>query len=277
MTTWVVIALAVAAVAYVLSRGKPAPRAAPAGTPRAAASGQAPDLGGGLKAMLFAEQPLEDELASLAPYSPEVKDALALLEKGDCEGAKARLKEKAPTEYPWSLLLAHVRASCGDRAGAIELLTAHLAATKEQAHPTLQTWGWLRKLGAEPEAEAASQVLGLVVEIGYAEGADTVAAYADGSSRLFGRQGGASLGQEKRPAVQEAARRAIGVAASLAASAKPVTARAPVDPGVVRFTFLTPGGPLVSECNSDDLKAGTSPLLPLFTAAAELERLKAQG
>jgi hypothetical protein len=119
--------------------------------------------------------------------------------------------------------------------------------------------------------------LGLIVEIGFSDGIDVVAAYADGSSRFFGRQGGAVLGKDSRPEVREIARRVIAATPPFVKSALEETHRGGVGAGVVRFTFLTPGGPLVSEAAKDDLKAGKNELIGLFSPAAELLSLKTQG
>jgi hypothetical protein len=99
----------------------------------------------------------------------------------------------------------------------------------------------------------------------------------DGSSRFFGRQGGAVLGKEQRVDVQEAARRVIAAAVPFVKSARKESASGGLGSGAVRFTFLTPGGPLVSEAVMDELKGGKSELLTLFAPAAELLSLKVQG
>ena len=129
----------------------------------------------------------------------------------------------------------------------------------------------------EPGPEVGREVLGLIVEISFADGIDTIAAYSDGSSRFFSKAGGAILGEERRPEVQAAARRAISNAAQFVDSGRKSNSSDELKVGATRFTFLTPGGRLVLETTVDALKSGTSDLLPLFGPMAEVKGLKVRG
>jgi hypothetical protein len=135
----------------------------------------------------------------------------------------------------------------------------------------------LRQLGVAPEVETAREVLGVVVEIGFSNGSDVIAAYADGTSRFFSRDGGGIAGKDGRADVAEAARRVIAEARPLAVSVHEEAAREGVRADRVRFTFLTPGGPRVIEATKDESGGGASPLSTVFSRAAELRSSKAQN
>ena len=290
MTVGILGVVILAAIAvFVVAAGKREPKTAAHASPQTGApvpnpsGGQGHDLQKQLKALLYADQTLKDELLSMVQFSPEIKQALALLEKGECPEAlrQANADETLPPETR-SLLLAHVKAACGDQAGAVAELRKDLAtvegaaADQGQSHSILQTWFRLRQLGVQPETMTAMRTLGVIVEMGFPEGTNTIAGYADGSSRHFTRQGGGIAGPERRPEVQEAARQLVDAAQTFVKSAQSLQDRN-VKPGIVRFTFLTPGGPLASETTTEEIQAGTSPLMPLFAMAGQLSMLKNQG
>ncbi|WP_394829582.1 hypothetical protein [Pendulispora albinea] len=304
MTIWLLALLAAAILAYAFARAKASHRsvgppetlrsAGAQGTSRAPGSPRVAEASGGddfvpsLKAIAFAEQSLAEELGSMARFAPAVGDVLAKVEAGD--GAEAVRHAIAlhdagtsnpdpllPSQTELLLLVAHAKAECGDREGAVDTLRRFLEEIRGSSHPVLQTWYRLRRLGVEPEKDEARQPLGLVVETGYPEGIDTVVAYSDGSSRFFSRQGGAVVGKERRAEVHEAARRAMAVAAPLVEMADEWTARGEVDPGRVRFTFLTPGGPRVLEVDARDLEAAKGALEALHAAVSELGARKIEG
>jgi hypothetical protein len=143
------------------------------------------------------------------------------------------------------------------------------------AQELLELWRELRRKGVAPPRAEARRVLGLLVEIGFAEGPDTVAAFADGTSQFFSRSGTALIGEDPRPDVEAAVRNLIDEAALFVGIAEPeVGPHCPPLPGAVQFTFLTPSGPLVTRCTKRSLRSGTGRLLPLFEPATELIALK---
>src|SRR4051812_15593504 len=164
---------------------------------------------------------------------------------------------------------------------AVELLSEVKQAVEESHGPAqqaLEIWRQLRRSGIAPPRAEARQVLGLVVEIGFPEGPDTVAAYVDGSSQFLSRAGGALVGEDPRPEVEAAARRLISVAGAFALKARRIQApRAPPGPQTVQFTFLTPSGLLVSTSSKAALRDGGGELSPLFEPAAELIHRKVAG
>ena len=99
---------------------------------------------------------------------------------------------------------------------------------KAAARELLDLWQKLRRRGVYPPWAETRQVLGLIVEIGFPDGTDAVAAYVDGSSQFFSRAGAALMGEDPRPEVEAAARRLISVAAKFVHRARPI--RAPREP-----------------------------------------------
>jgi len=237
-----------------------------------------------LKDLLYADQSLKDGLMSVMVFAPELKRVLDAIDLGMHHEALQQVNEMAAASTSRAgvpLLLAHVRSACGDRAGAIEALKGFLAAIQGSSRSTLQTWHRLGDLGVRPPPELADEVLGVIVEIAFPEGPDTVAAYADGSSRFFSRKGGAILGEDPRPDVLETARRVVSSASAFVQVARRVKRtgaprRAP-EPGTVRFTLLTPSGQRVAVSSKDALRSGKDDLRTLFEPVAELIALKVEG
>jgi hypothetical protein len=286
VVAWVIALVLVAGLVGILARGR---WRSGSTTTRSGEQGAVPaqpaerpqdDLAKRLTSLLFADQSLRDDLLSMAQFAPELQPVLAAVDAGRCEDAIQQANAMAagsPSSADPKLLLAHVRAGCGDRAGAAEALKGFLADVEGQSLATLQAWHRLRQLGVEPPAEHAREVLGLIVEIGFPAGSDIIAAYADGSSRFFSHGGGGIAGTDRRPEVAEAARRVVAASRAFAASAENQQARDAVPAATVRFTFLTPSGPRVATSTKEALQDGTSELLPLFAAAAELQVLKRRG
>ena len=107
-------------------------------------------------------------------------------------------------------------------------------------------WLWLRlrSHGVPPQ-----QLNGLVVEIGHAQGLDTLAVYADGSVRHF-EPGGALVCLEAQDMqLQSAAMRATALAQSMLRTLPRASGRqtAPVLPGSVRLSFVASDGLYVDE------------------------------
>jgi len=176
-----------------------------------------------LKDLLYAEQSVKEELASLVQFDPDLNKVFTAIETDRCEAAFEKAEgfaSEAPPDSAASLLLAYTRSECGDRAGAAEGLRGCLASVKNFSHPTLKTWCRLRQLGARVPPEVEREVPGLIVEIGLPNGVDTIAAYADGSSRFFSHAGGAVLGEERRTELHESARRVVSQAGAFLNSTK---------------------------------------------------------
>src|SRR5262245_21602678 len=256
-----------------LSEGSPEP-ASPAGA-------RADDLLAELKAISYADKSLKAEVASMGQFAPELELVLAAIDAGRCEEALQKAEELvaagSPDPETATLVLAHARASCGDRVGAIELLKGSLEKAKSSSLLTLSTWHRLRELGAEPPAEDARQVLGVIIDIAFLDQPDTVVIYADGSSRYLSGGGGALL-DERRPAAQEMAKLLFSEAGRFAGSAeKAPDPHAPPKQNTFRFTFLTPSGPLVRTFTEDALEGGRGELAAFFSLVAELIKLKTKG
>jgi len=234
----------------------------------------------GLRELLWADQGLREDLAREAAGDPEAEEIRFASAGGRCEDAVRRTSAQvgASASSAGSLkLLAFARDACGDRPGAVEAMRGVLELASE-SRQALQAWHHLRALGVEPGVAEARRVLGVIVEIGAVQGTDTVAAYADRSTRFFSRAGGMSLGDDHRPEVEDRAAQLIAAAGRfLDQTSPPSGPRQLPPPGTVQFTLLTPSGPRTASAPLNALLTGQSPWVPLFEPAAKLLALKVQG
>jgi hypothetical protein len=264
MAIWILAGLAlVATTVLVVSKLEPRVQPLePLDTPRS--------MQDRLKALLYADQTLEAELGSLAFFEAELRRLMALVRGGQVRAALAeatRLRAAPQAPGHWRLLEAHALAQSGDKPAAVAALRVHLESVEGDSHATLQAWRWLNQLGVPAPREP---VLGAIQELGRPEGVDTLAAYADGGTRLFSKLGGAILGLDTRAEVQEAALAVIEEADPWVSRAIPERERQPVEQDVVRFTLLVPAGPRVVETRLSRLQAGGDPLQALHAAFSEL-------
>jgi hypothetical protein len=72
-----------------------------------------------------------------------------------------------------------------DRAGAMAIWREIAEAPALESRHYLQAWHFLRQAGEMPPESLAKKVYGVVVEVGMENGADTLAAYVDGTVRYI--------------------------------------------------------------------------------------------
>lgn len=127
--------------------------------------------------------------------------------------------------------------------------------------------------GLAPE----TRVWAVVVEIGYPEGAATVACLADGRAQLLFSHGGAVLGGGEHESVRLRAKAIVGEAERFVGLAEPAGDRPLPPEGRVHTYFLTDAEVLVVETSQRALEPGHEALSPLLHAAqtvvAELIRV----
>ena len=128
---------------------------------------------------------------------------------------------------------------------------------REQALAALQPSG-----GEWSDKPAVSALF----EIGFAEGAATLACFADGTTSLYLTSGGGVIGAGEHESVRHAADRFLEVAARLAAQLTLDEATPLPGPGEVRFYVTGAGGVLTAAAPEAVLAAGGHPLSPLFAA-----------
>jgi hypothetical protein len=76
-----------------------------------------------------------------------------------------------------------------DESGAREILARIVDGTTE-SRVRLQAWSLARRTGVEPPPDDARRVRGIVVDVGFDAGIDTLAAYEDGTARYLNQAGG---------------------------------------------------------------------------------------
>lgn len=203
------------------------------------------------RSLLFADQALDDFLSNPSTRSARhgaweiLKSARVLISGGKLEQAKAELRK----------------------------------AIEQPDVPTrikLWAWGALRSLGEQPEAAAAEEVQGLVVEIPTEDLVDTVAVYTGGAVHFVDRAG--------RIAVSDKADGAVaGLSTSMLEFIKPAigsliqTSDHP-QPGTekVFFTALTFAGARYGTAPIEELKNGKHPFSPLYVISLELMKAMAE-
>jgi hypothetical protein len=105
----------------------------------------------------------------------------------------------------------------------------------------LWTWTGLRELGKKPEEKAATEVLGVIIEVPMQDGFDTLSAYADGSARYLNYSGRAIFWDKPDATIKNLCRDFIQSAIPAASSAKPRNSNA-LPKSVTQVTLLTRSG-----------------------------------
>lgn len=129
-----------------------------------------------------------------------------------------------------------------DEEAAIQALRALAQNAATDPRIKFVAWRALKALNVEPEA--CCDVLGVVIEIGLADGTDTLAAYAHGAARYYNQSGAAAVSEGAEQTFRE-------LTLAVCASAEPLgrligvwNATLPFQPrnDEARVTVLTPGG-----------------------------------
>lgn len=203
---------------------------------------------------------------------PELRDLLF----ADLPPARAREVYERGGEATAALVaLAHA-ATTRDAPAA----SAALERVRDGAHESrlrLQAWSLARTAGVVPSPEEAAEVLGVVVDMGLAEGLDTLAAFADGSARYLNHSGPAIVWEVADTAVGQRVHALLAAAATVLPVTAPLAGPRPAPPGVggAMISVLTPAGLHVGAGSihalSRDSVGG-----PVISTAAELLALLVQ-
>ncbi len=220
------------------------------------------------QALLYSDWELE---AIVANINTERDDDFSLavdrIQQGQSEEARVWLETEI-SRFPWILLAAaYTRINAGDPETALRYLRAVTILANDSL---VQLWAWhsIRKLGKQPSASFASQVLGIVIEVPNEGLADVLASYADGTARYINHQGGIILWEDYdnsiTPLIHDGIQMAIPVG-----ELRNQHETDPVPEGQVRLTVLTPGGMHVWQGSPT---AGTD-VAKLFAQQANLLRV----
>ena len=128
----------------------------------------------------------------------------------------------------------------------------------------------LRGTAADFSIQPLATVWGVLMEIGYAEGAATLVGLADGTASLYFSWGGGVIGGGPHASINAAACRLVEVAADQL-SEMSRTSEFPLPASChVTFYALTTNGVLQAAAREDALGAGRHPLSELFFAGHDV-------
>ncbi len=230
--------------------------------------------GSSIKSILFADQSLDEVVGKLSPPAGDLADAVAALRAGNAGEAEVILgtiQLTRPDEFrAWHRLLLAAARVARKKPDAATTLLHEVAVAPGDSRVRLWAWRALRDLGQPPSAEAATQILGVVVEVENGRGVETLAAYDDLSARYLLPTGARFIWdnpdgrlRDEIQAVLAAAHAHVGQFSSARLDGVPAT-------GQVRTTLLTPAGLLTAEEPLADLAADKGPRAPVFAATTAL-------
>jgi hypothetical protein len=160
-----------------------------------------------------------------------------------------------------------------DEPGARELLSRIVEETTE-SRVRLQAWSLARRAGIEPPPDDARRVRGVVVDVAFDSGTDTLAGYEDGTARYLNQGGGGIVWETADETIGSSIQALIQAGQSVAERSGPLDGPRPPAPpsGGASIWLLTDGG---IHLGSGPLGALAADPLggPVIAAATELMRL----
>jgi hypothetical protein len=160
-----------------------------------------------------------------------------------------------------------------DEPGARELLSRIVEETTE-SRVRLQAWSLARRAGIEPPPDDARRVRGVVVDVAFDSGTDTLAGYEDGTARYLNQGGGGIVWETADETIGSSIQTLIQAGQSVAERSGPLDGPRPPAPpsGGASIWLLTDGGIHLGSGPFGALAA--DPLGgPVIAAATELMRL----
>ena len=168
--------------------------------------------------------------------------------------------------------LAHAAAR-EDEPGAHEIL-ARIVEGSTESRVRLQAWSLARRAGIEPPPDDARRVRGVVVDVGFDAGTDTLAGYEDGTARYLNQGGGGIVWETADETIRASIQGLIRAGQAVAERSGPLDGPRPPAPpsGGASIWLLTDGGIHLGSGPFGALAA--DPLGgPVIAAATELMRL----
>lgn len=152
---------------------------------------------------------------------------------------------EASDEVPWGAFVsARQHLAAGNTTDAIAWWRHILDHPSLEPRCYLQAWHFLRLNGQQPPPEVAKQLLGVVVEVGMAEGLDLLAAYPDYSARYYNYSGAGVIWEHPDLSLNPAIDQLLNVSRQVVEKIGPWEEARPKPPpnGQARMSFLTPSG-----------------------------------
>jgi len=146
---------------------------------------------------------------------------------------------------PWaSFIQARKYIETKDKKSAIAIFQKITEMPSLESRHYLQAWHFLRQLGANPPADKAKIVYGVVVEVGMKNGADTVAAYTDYSARYLNYSGAGVIWERPDHSLDADIKALLDAGQAVANQIGPWDQERPAAPQAehVRLNMLTPSG-----------------------------------
>ncbi len=169
----------------------------------------------------------------------------------------------ASVQFPWDAFVeARARLAAGDRAAASAGWRRIIERPGLEPRHYLQAWHFLREHGEEVPADAAKDLLGVVVEVSLPHGFDLLAAYPDYSARYYNHSGAGVVWDHPDTSLNHAIDELLAPSRDVVKAIGPWQGRRPASPpvGNARLSFLTPSGLHFGEgpikAFSDDSAAG---------------------
>jgi hypothetical protein len=156
-----------------------------------------------------------------------------------------RAHPKMTLAEPWAAFQrARDLRDAGDVEGAKRELRPVVKTPDLETRIFLQAWHSLRELGEKPPQNGATEVLGVVVEVGMPKGLDIVAAYRDHRARYFNYSGAGVLWERRDDSLDGLIEELLQAGSVVAKAIPPWTQARPPEPkkGNVRINLLTPSG-----------------------------------
>ena len=155
------------------------------------------------------------------------------------------LRNTEPVSEPWeSFRQAKQTLDAGDTRAAVELFKRIVTTPNLESRHYLEAWQFLRNLGELPMGEEGNRLLGVVVEVGMANGLDLVAAYTDHHARYYNHSGAGVVWERPTAQLDSTIDRLLQAGAMTLAAIGPWKDRRPPAPpiGHARINLLSPNG-----------------------------------
>jgi hypothetical protein len=147
--------------------------------------------------------------------------------------------------FPWNAFAkARAHLAAGKRDSAVECWREVVRQPDLESRHYLQAWHFLRTHGVRPSHDAATNVLGTIVEVALPEGLDLLAAYADKSARYYNHGGGGIIWEHPDGSLDATIDELLQISSVIIEDLGPWEGERPEPPpaGQVRLSFLTPSG-----------------------------------
>jgi len=177
-----------------------------------------------------------------AQIRPEIRDTLF----GDRPLSEwGNLSSNVPPVEPWnSFRRTENFVNAGDRQAAIETLSHILEMPGLESRHYLQAWHFLRDLGVQPPMAKGKILLGVVFEVGMAEGTDLLAAYPDYHARYYNFSGAGVIWERPNDSMDAAVDNLLRAGSIVLQAIGPWKGKRPPAPseGKARINLLSPSG-----------------------------------